>query len=296
MDIVATARRHPKNGETVFGSNLQYFPGGKGANQAIASSKLGAKTVMVGKVGDDAFGAQLIDFLKRENIETNISIEKGVPTGTALITVSEETSDNTIVVIPGANFSLSKGDIENADFGKGDILVSQFEIPDKTIEEFFSKGRRAGTVNIFNSAPARPISAEFLDLVDILILNETELSYISETSVEASKEESILTAIKKLQRNHLKIIVTLGEKGVLAFDGNKITRVPGRKVDSVDSTGAGDCFVGAFAAGILSGKFFAESLAFANIAASISVTRKGAGPSMPTLEEVEKQSIYLKII
>ncbi len=289
MDIVATTKYHPKNGETVFGSNLKYFPGGKGANQAIASSKLGAKTVMIGKVGDDPFGTQLVDFLKQQNVETSILIEKDTSTGIALITVAEENSDNTIVVISGANFLLTEKDIENIEFEKGDVLISQFEIPTKTIEAFFARGKKIGTINIFNPAPAQSISTNLLSLIDILVLNETELSFISGVTINASDEESILQAIQKLNNSHINVVITLGEKGVLAFHGNERIRILGKKVQAVDSTGAGDCFVGALAASILSGKSFSDSLTFANFAASISVTKEGAGSSMPTLEEVEKK-------
>lgn len=286
MDIVALTSRHPKVGETVFGTDLNYFPGGKGANQAVAASKLGAETIMIGMVGSDAFGSELIKFLGEQGITNQIGVDPKFPTGTALITVSAETSNNTIVVIPGANFQLGKFEIDKPEINKGDILVSQFEIPIDTIIAFFKKGRKAGTINILNPAPGKPISKELLDLVDVLILNETELEILSNSKVEVSDDKSISEAVHKLKNEHNTIIVTLGEKGAICFTNDKVIEVAGRKVTSVDTTGAGDCFVGAIASKLSMNTSIPVAIEFANIAASICVTRKGAGPSMPTLDEV----------
>ena len=286
MDIVVTTKQYPKVGETVFGTNLEYFPGGKGANQAVSSAKLGAQTILLGRVGKDSFGEQLISFLKEQKVNTQIFVEEKIPTGTAIITVAEETANNTIVVVPGANFSLTEKDVTNANFEKRDILVSQFEIPTETITAFFKKGREVGTTNIFNPAPAQIITDDLFNLIDVLILNETELGFISELPVSVSDEQSIYSAIKKIQKDNLSIVVTLGERGVLAFHKGEIIPVAGRKVEAIDTTGAGDCFVGAMALGVSENKSFFDCLHFANMAASIAVTKKGAGPSMPTLDEV----------
>ena len=286
QDIVVSAEHHPKIGETVFGNNLKYFPGGKGANQAVASAKLGAKTVMLGKVGGDIFGEQLVAFLKKQNIDTKILVENNAPTGTAIITVAGRTSDNTIVVVPGANFLFTAQDIKDINLEKGDILVSQLEIPIETVEAFFRKGREVGTINVFNPAPAKFISESLFGMVDILVLNETELNFISGMSVDVDSEESIKNAVQKIKENNLIIVVTIGDRGAMAFTDGDIIIIPGRKVKAIDTTGAGDCFVGALAASMAEGKTFTESLAVANMAASISVTREGAGSSMPNLEEV----------
>lgn len=288
MDIVAFAERHPSIGETVVGTDLKFFPGGKGANQAVASAKAGGKTTMIGKVGEDVFGGDLVSFLQRQGIDCKVSFHKGVPTGTALITVSILSSDNTIVVVPGANYHLRPADMEGVPLSRGDVLVSQFEIPTETITAIFSKGRECGTVNILNPAPARGISDELINLVDILILNETELQFISGLRVDAGNEQSISEAVKKICRPGQTLIVTLGEKGAIGFTANETFRVGGRKVDAVDTTGAGDCFVGSFASRISAGKSIGESISFANAAASICVTREGAGPSMPTLNEINQ--------
>ena len=288
MDIVAFTPKHPKTGETVLGTDLKYFPGGKGANQAVASAKLGTQTVMIGKVGDDNSGPQLIEFLKAQGVENKIEIVPNVSTGTALITIATETSDNTIVIIPGANFKLTEKDIEKVMMEKGDVLISQLEIPIETVQAFFKKGHEIGTTNIFNPAPAHEIGQEILQYVDILILNETELEIISHIKVDTSNDESIGQAVQEIKNDNQTIIVTLGEKGVVGFIGNEIVKIAGRKVDAVDTTGAGDCFVGAVASQIVSGVSIVDAISFANVAASISVTRAGAGPSMPTKKEVEE--------
>jgi ribokinase len=286
MDIVALTENHPKVGETVFGSDLKYFPGGKGANQAVSASKLGGKTTMVGMVGSDGFGKELVKFLEEKGIKNQIGIKPGIPTGTALITVSTVTSNNTIVVVPGANFHLTEKEVEKIEIAKGDILVCQFEIPIDTIKAFFKKGKEVGTINILNPAPAKLISKELLALVDILILNETELEILSESKIDIRDENSISNAVYKIIHGKQSIIVTLGEKGAIGFIKETIVKVEGKKVKAVDTTGAGDCFVGAIAAKLSNDSSLTDAIEFANVASSICVTRQGAGPSMPTLNEV----------
>ena len=288
MDIVVTSAKHPNIGETVIGTNLKYFPGGKGANQAVSSKKLGAKTVMIGKVGVDGFGKELVSFLEKHEIENHISYDPDRPTGTALITISSETSNNTIVVIPGANFQLSESDVEQFPLHKGDILLSQFEIPFSTIRAFFKKGRQIGTLNILNPAPAHLIDENLLGLTDILILNETELEFISGCSINVSDIGTITAAVSKIIIDGLSIIVTVGEAGAVGYFEDKIIQVNGIKVSAVDTTGAGDCFVGAIASQLAIDSSIEDAIKFANVAASICVTRHGAGPSMPSISEVHK--------
>lgn len=286
MDIVVLTNRHPKIGETILGNDLLYFPGGKGANQAVSSSKLGAKTTMIGMVGNDNFGKKLAEFVESQGVINKISTIEEVPTGTALITVSTRTADNTIVVIPGANMELTEKDVAELEISKGDVLVSQFEIPDNTIESFFKKGKKAGATNILNPAPAKSVSSELLDLVDILILNESELETISGNTLNVDDDSSILAAINNIRDNNRAIIVTLGEKGVFSCINDETIRTEGLRVKALDTTGAGDCFVGALAAGIANHSTLKEAIIFGNLAASICVTRKGAGSSMPTIHEL----------
>ncbi|MHC2580531.1 ribokinase [Bradyrhizobium diazoefficiens] len=287
MDVVATADRHPKVGETVAGKQVLYFPGGKGANQAVAASRLGARTTLIGRLGKDSFGAELRAFLGGQGIDLGYVQETAeAHTGTAIITVAA--ADNTIVVIPGSNALVGADDVSVVPLVKGDVAVSQFEIPLPTIAAFFLRARAAEATTLLNPAPAQKFGRELLELVDILVLNETELGFLAGTELSDNDEAArIIQVARQLQaREDQTICVTLGKRGVLALAGDQEFAVPGRVVKAVDTTGAGDCFVGALAAQLADEVPLRTALAFANAAASISVQRMGAGPSMPTAAEV----------
>jgi ribokinase len=287
MDVVATADRHPRVGETVAGKAVLYFPGGKGANQAVSAAKLGAATTLIGRLGTDAFGAELRTFLAAQGVDLSyVKDTAEIHTGTAIITVAD--ADNTIVVVPGANAHVSAADVAAAPLAKGDIAVSQFEIRQPTVGAFFSRARAAGATTILNPAPAVAFGAELLDLVDILILNETELSLLARTELRDSDEPTrFMEAARALRGDRDMIVcVTLGKRGVVALADGKPLVVEGRAVKAVDTTGAGDCFVGAVAAQLAAGKSIRDALDYANLAASICVQRMGAAPSMPTAAEV----------
>jgi ribokinase len=287
MDVVATADRHPRIGETVAGHSLHYFPGGKGANQAVAAAKLGAPTTLIGRLGQDAFGDQLKAFLAAQGIDLSYVRETaGVYTGTAIITVAN--ADNTIVVVPGANGLVDAADVAAVPLAKGDIAVSQFEIPLPAIAAFFKRARAAGATTILNPAPAKEFSRELLDLVDILILNETELGFLANTEFRDTDDQlRFIEAARSLSVAENKTIcVTLGKRGLVALIDGRPHTDDGRPVKAVDTTGAGDCFVGAVAALLADGQSLRSALGYANIAASICVQRMGAAPSMPTAEEV----------
>jgi ribokinase len=287
MDVVATAARHPQIGETVVGREVFFFPGGKGANQAVAAAKLGAPTALIGKVGDDAFGRELRQFLAAQNVGLKFLRDTAeARTGTAVITVAD--ADNSIVVIPGANALLSERDVAEPALAIGDVAVSQFEIPLPTVTAFFSRARSAGATTILNPAPAAAFDRGLLDLVDILVLNETELSAIAGTEIgESASDAHIVEAARTLQRRDgQSVVVTLGRRGAVAWAQGKALTIPGKAVESRDPTGAGDCFVGAVAAQTALGVPIAPALEYANVAASICVQRMGAGPSMPTAAEV----------
>jgi ribokinase len=287
MDVVATADRHPRTGETVAGHTVHYFPGGKGANQAVAAAKLGAPTTLIGRVAKDAFGDQLKMFLAAQGIDLSFVRETaGVHSGTAIITVAH--ADNTIVVIPGANGSVTPVDVEAPALAKGDIAVSQFEIPLPAIAAFFKRARAAGATTILNPAPAKEFSRELLDLVDVLILNETELGFLARTELRDTDDHvRFIEAARSLGVAKDKVIcVTLGKRGLVALIDGRPHIDDGRPVKAVDTTGAGDCFVGAVAALLADGQSLQSAFGYANIAASICVQRMGAAPSMPTAEEV----------
>jgi ribokinase len=288
MDVVATADRHPRIGETVAGREVLYFPGGKGANQAVAAARLGAPTTLIGRLGRDAFGDRLTTFLAAQGVDLSFVRETAeVHTGTAIITTAN--ADNTIVVVPGANALVTAEDVATVAFTRDDVAVSQFEIPIPTIRAFFERARAAGATTILNPAPAIEFDRSLLGLVDILILNETELGLLANIGLgETDDPARFIEAIRSLQMGRGKIIcVTLGKRGVLALVKGEPLIIGGRVVAAVDTTGAGDCFVGAVAAQLAGGKTIRDALAYANVAASICVQRMGAAPSMPTAAEVE---------
>ncbi|HEY3792255.1 MAG TPA: ribokinase [Bradyrhizobium sp.] len=289
MDVVATAERHPRIGETVAGREVLYFPGGKGANQAVSAAKLGAPTTLIGRLGGDAFGRELKAFLAAQSIDLSFVQESAdAHTGTAIITLAN--ADNTIVVIPGANELVSPEDVAAPQLAKGDIAVSQFEIPLPTVAAFFKRARAAGATTILNPAPAIAVDAELLDLVDILILNESELGLLAGAELGDGHDAArVIDAAKSLQGDGKRIVcVTLGKRGVLALVDGRPLIVEGRAVEAVDTTGAGDCFVGAVAAQLAVSTSIGDALNYANVAASICVQRMGAAPSMPTAAEVER--------
>ncbi|MGY2844593.1 ribokinase [Bradyrhizobium sp. USDA 4509] len=286
MDVVATAERHPRIGETVAGEAVLYFPGGKGANQAVASAKLGVATTLIGRLGTDAFGKELRTFLAAQGVDlTSVKTTHGTHSGTAIITLAN--ADNTIVVVPGANGLVDAHDVKVPSLMKGDVAVSQFEIPLPAIAAFFRRARAVGATTILNPAPAKQADKALLDLVDILVLNETELGYLTGTGLrDSDTPERFSEAARALGQGRI-VCVTLGKRGVLALVDNQPLLVPGREVKAVDTTGAGDCFVGALASQLAIGKPLGDALAYANAAASICVQRMGAAPSMPTADEVE---------
>jgi ribokinase len=287
MDVVAIADRHPRIGETVAGKQVLYFPGGKGANQAVAAAKLNAATTLIGRIGTDAFGQELKAFLAAQGVDLRFVKDTGeVHTGTAIVTVAD--ADNTIVVVPGANALVNAADVGAPLLGKGDIAVSQFEIPQPAVSAFFQRARAAGATTILNPAPAIEFDDGLLDLVDVLILNETELGLLARTELHDSDDRArLIDAMRSLQSgDDQTICLTLGKRGIVALIEGRPHIDLGRAVKAVDTTGAGDCFVGAVAALLADGQPIRSALGYANIAASICVERMGAAPSMPTVEEV----------
>ena len=268
---------------------MLYFPGGKGANQAVSAAKLGAPTTLIGRLGKDAFGRELRAFLAAQGIDLSFVRESDAHTGTAIITLAN--ADNTIVVIPGANGLVTPEDVSAATLTKGDIAVSQFEIPLPTIVAFFKRARAAGATTILNPAPAIAFGTELLDLVDILDpqRNRTRPARQNRNSRRRRSPHASSTRRRSLHGDGKRIIcVTLGKRGVLALVDGKPLMIEGRPVKAIDTTGAGDCFVGAVAAQLAAKKSISDALNYANRAASICVQRMGAAPSMPTAAEVEK--------
>lgn len=266
------------------------FPGGKGANQAVAAARLGAHVTMIGCVGGDAFGQQMRDTLTAEGIDTTyVLVHPESATGVALIQVDAK-GQNSIAVASGANFQLTSADVEKAmlSIGKFDVLVMPLETPLETIYTAAQIASRKGAKVLLNPAPAQVLEKDLLQLVDILLPNEYEVGLMTGASQEnadihQSAEKLISLGVKNL-------IVTLGNQGALFFDGKTNTDmlIPACPLQAVDSTAAGDCFVGALAVGLCEGKPIPAAAEFASAAAAISVTRVGAQPSLPSRDEVEK--------
>lgn len=292
MDLVAGVARIAAPGETVAGQSFANYPGGKGGNQALAAHHAAgneAAVILVGKVGGDALGTQLVEFYRQQGLATDLIARSAEqPTGTALIQVERGTGQNSIVVVAGANGDFTPEEMAAVPLESGDVLVSQFEVPQDCIAALFRRGREIGTVNVLNPAPAQRVEAALLGLVDILVPNETELAALAGTPFdETASDEEIAAAARRLAvRAEQRIVVTLGPRGALAVNGSETLRVPGRCVTPVDTTGAGDCFVGTLAAALACGRRFADALAAANVAASLSVQRQGAGTAVPTAEEI----------
>lgn len=289
MDVVAQTERHPRLGETVIGTDLKFIPGGKGANQAVAASRLGGNVSFIGKVGNDAFGETLLAFLKKESLDLKgVTLSSEAPTGTALIVVDQH-SENAIVVVPGSNGELSIKDLDVVQLSRTDFVVSQFEISQNVIYELFKRARAVGGSTILNPAPAASFTKDLLALVDYLIVNETELAFFMGSKVPPQDIRSIAALAAGLRSSEDQVlVVTLGSRGAICIWGDRVVETKGYKVNAVDTTGAGDCFVGAFAVARSEGKEVTDALEFANAASSISVQRLGASTSLPLRAQVEK--------
>ena len=289
MDIVAFVDHHPKIGETILGREVNYFPGGKGCNQAVACKRMGCETSMIARLGDDAFGDQLLAFLQQEGIDIHgVRSVDNVATGCAFITVSKN-GENSIIVISGANAVWNDDFASDLSISADDIVLAQFEINDAVIYQAFKKAKASGAMTILNPAPVRQISPEIRSLCDILVVNEHELAALSACVINANDDESIFNAAERLGNNaYDAVIVTLGNKGIrLSIQGLR-RHIAAKAVAALDTTAAGDTFIGGLTAGLLSGLELYKAAELANAAAAISVTRPGAASSIPMLEEVRK--------
>jgi ribokinase len=283
MDLVVRAPRIPSPGETILGSYFRTFPGGKGANQAVAAARLGGHVKMVGRVGNDSFGSTLLAAMQADGIDTTyVQQTEGVSTGVALITVSDE-GQNNIVVVPGANSSLTPEDIRAAAtvFDGAEAVVVQLEIPMDTVKEAVHLACGHGVQVILNPAPAQPLDESLLAEVDYLIPNEVELLQITGMQSIAQAAASIKSM------GFCSLIVTLGKEGVLVMHNSLSWRILPHEVEVVDSTAAGDAFVGAFAVRLTEGKTAQDAAAWGNAAGALAVTRAGAQPSLPTRVDLE---------
>lgn len=290
MDLVVNVKHMPQIGETLLADRLEFIPGGKGANQAYALGKLGADVTMLGAVGNDSYGDIQIDGLKAVGVDTtHIARINGVNTGIALINVNEH-GDNSIIVVQGANKYVSKEYIDRnlKVIEESDIVIFQLEIPIETVTYAAKKAKELGKTVILDPAPAPDdLPAELLSNVDIIKPNETEL--VKLTGIE-EVDSCISKAVDSIKKQGVKtVIVTLGGKGSFVSAQNDVIKyISTQDVKVIDTTAAGDSFIASMALYLSKGKDIISAVEFANNVASISVTRKGAQSSMPSMEEVEK--------
>ncbi len=287
MDLVTRTNNIPIPGETVIGGDLQTIPGGKGANQAVAAARLGSDVAMVGHVGNDVFAKQLKENLGADGVNQMYVTGVEAASGVALIVV-DASGQNSIVVAPGANGWLTPADVEAAadEINSADVMLLQLEIPLETVHRAAQLAHDSGVRVILNPAPAQPLPAALLKLVDVLVPNESEAAVLA--GIPVDDEEGLRTAATVLQSLGVAtVILTLGSRGALLAQDGKFTHFPPFAVlDVVDTTAAGDAFVGGLAAAIAGGDPVETAIPWGNAAGALAITRAGAQPSLPTRQEV----------
>ncbi|RAR45380.1 ribokinase [Paenibacillus sp. MDMC362] len=278
MDLVVTSIKRPGAGETVLGDSFKTVPGGKGANQAVAAARLGAEVNMIGCVGEDSFGEMILSNLKSNGVMTDyVEPVTGMESGTAHIILAE--GDNSIVVVKAANDRITPEYVDQAVevIQAADIVLIQQEIPEETVIHVSELCAKYQVPLMLNPAPARQVPSSVIERAAYITPNEHEAAILF-------GDEPLGDVLRRYPN---KLIVTEGKRGVRYFDGLQEVVVPGYKVEAVDTTGAGDTFNGAFAVALSEGMSIADSLRFANRAASLSVTKFGAQGGMPSRLEVE---------
>ena len=286
-DLVVRAPRFPSPGETIQGENLVTIPGGKGANQAVAAARLGARVAMIGRVGADAFGSNLIENLKLNKVDAHRVIrDDSTATGTAVIVVDSQ-GQNSIILSPGANARVAASDIGPESFSGSSLLLLQFEIPIETVIHSANLAREKNLLVLLNPAPAHSLPDDLLRTADYILPNETELGLLTGKPVSdlALVEAAGRSLIVRGARN---IIVTLGARGALIVNKDGAKLIPAFKVKVVDTTAAGDAFIGGLAVGLLNGKSLEDAVQYGCACGALAVTKFGAQPSLPTADDVTK--------
>ncbi len=287
-DIILKQKRFPKIGETYTADSITFCNGGKGANQAVQASKLGADTIMIGCIGNDNFGTELIKGLEKYKVNINYIRKTDTNTGIGIVNALEN-GELTATISRGANYDLNIEDINKISdiIRNSKILILQLEIPIKVVEYAIDLASRNEVFVILNAAPASKIDDRVLSKVDCLVVNETEASFylgIEDGNFEFSEEDckKLFSKIKKL------LIITLGKKGSIIYDGEIMNKIESHKVDAIETTGAGDSFVGAFAYKLLNGSSYLEAAKFSSMVSALTVTKIGAQDAMPTYNEIKK--------
>ncbi len=295
MDLVVYADRIPRPGETVLGRNFRQMPGGKGANQASAAAKLGADVRMIGCVGADSFGAQLKESLSSDGVDVEyVMVKPDVATGVAVIQV-ESSGDNSITVAAGANYSITAEDIAGMKdvVTDTDVILLQLEIPLETVKAAIFAAKSAGKLVILNPAPAAVLDEEILRRTDILTPNETELEFLSGHRTDTLENLKAAGTIL-LEKGVKDLVITLGSRGALHMNRNSTAHYDAYRVNAVDTTAAGDSFNAALAVFLSEGKTMEEAIGFAMKVGAMTVTKEGAQPSLPLLEEVNHFDQWIK--
>ncbi len=288
MDLVTEVRHLPVLGETVSALSYAEHSGGKGANQAVAAAKMGGDVSMIGAVGADAFGTAMTENLRKSGVHTDfVSVRPDIGSGKAMIAVSG--GDNAIIISPGANDSLTPKDIENAEvlFRESAYLLLQLETPMDTVLAAAKTAKKHGCKVILNPAPAKELPDEIFSYVDILAPNETECAFY--TGILPTDEKTTSDAMRiLLDKGVSRAVITLGAKGVAYSDGEKVRFTKAQKVKAVDTTAAGDSFIGSLSAFLSGGDTFDRAIEKANAVSAAVVTRKGAQDSIPGIDTVRE--------
>lgn len=285
-DLVARAPRFPQPGETISGEDLRVIPGGKGANQAVAAARLEANVSLLGRVGNDNFGDFLLENLKQNRVDSSLVQRDDSSTGTAIIIV-DSNGQNSIVLSAGANGNVSIADVDNSPFTNYQLLLLQLEIPLPAVLRAAQRAKENNVRVILNPAPAQQLPDELIALADYIIPNETELSLLTSQKIEdiPSAESAARDLLRRGAKN---VIVTLGSKGALLVNAETSKQIHTFKVEVVDTTAAGDAFIGGFATSLLKNKSLEEAVRFGCACGALATTKFGAQPSLPMKEEVEK--------
>ena len=293
MDLVVKVNDIPRVGETILSKSFEKIAGGKGANQAVAAKRCGAEVAMIAKIGKDENGEILKDKLKEDNIDVKYVFEdKNESTGMAFIMVNEN-GNNSIIVVAGSNMTINKEDIEASleKIEESDILIAQFETSEEMTLEAFKKAKEFGKVTILNPAPAKKINEELLKVTDIIVPNETEAEVLTGITVETLEDANKAGKVF-LEKGVKFVVITLGDKGAAVIGKDFCKLVPSYKVNAIDTTAAGDSFIGGLSSKLDFRNINKETLIgavnFGNKVSSISVQRKGAQPSIPYLKEIEE--------
>ncbi len=288
VDLTFRTERLPRPGQTLPGRHFHLDFGGKGANQAVSAARLGADVTLIARVGSDLFGDQALERLRKEGIDTrHVGTDADRPTGVASIAV-DDAGRNCIVVVGGANLALSPADVRaSADTIRSSrVLITQFEVALETVLEALRLAHTAGVRTILNPAPAAPLSDEMLSHIDVCVLNETEAESVTGRAV-ATPEDAEAAGRAIQHRGPGAVVVTLGERGVLVLDGSRVEHFQALDVKVVDTTGAGDAFIGGLGVFLAEGLSVRAAAELANAVAALSVTRLGAQAALPARAELE---------